>query len=242
MEEEKGTRDVNKRQYQLPKIFLLAAATPAWSRAPALCRPVGEPDDEAEAGPGVSDRAHLVVHEARLQSHGAQRSPVRSVATPDALFGQATQSPLDGESRPTSSPKRLARRSWLGAKNRITSRGELPRGRVTQTTSAGRSPRTNPGGASMTAMRGLGLMPSLRASGVPEYPGMGKALASVRLGESVRRLGAGKRLRDKGRPGRGGRVWAIRPGSSRNTHKIRYRTLPGRRAPDRHPSPRNDKV
>ena len=77
----------------------------------------------------------------------------RSVATPEARFGQAIQRPPAGSRAPASAANRRRRSRALSVKLTITSRG--PRARVRSRTPSGSSPRvaSKPSGARSTATR-----------------------------------------------------------------------------------------
>ena len=131
---------------------------------------IREPVDEAQARPGRVDRADLVVDQAVRGPSSRATSSVRSVAMPEARFGQAIQSPPPGN---TVAARRSKRRSSSRArvkKATMTSRGATARRFMTTPSGSSPSRRSNPGGAPGKATVLPSLIPSLRGSGVPEYP------------------------------------------------------------------------
>ena len=92
----------------------------------------------------------------------------RSVATPEAFLGQATQIPPSAPIAPAAAGNRLASRAREVTNSTTTSTG--PRAARRSSTPPG-SGSSNPGkssGASSRASADPSLIPSLRCSGVPE--------------------------------------------------------------------------
>src|SRR5262249_18028249 len=98
-------------------------------------------------------------------------SSVRSVGTPDARLGHATQSPPDVWSCPAALANSATRVSRELMKRRITSYVSAPNSEATLTPSGiGASDASSEAGAERSARRASGFRPSFFDRGVPEYP------------------------------------------------------------------------
>ena len=98
-------------------------------------------------------------------------SSVTSVATPDARLGQAIHSPPAGSSAALSPGSRRSSAERREKKATTTSGGD-PASRRRTLTPSGSEPSVEsiPSGAPISTSRAPALIPSFRASGVPEYP------------------------------------------------------------------------